>query len=57
MENEKCCFDCVSCIPTNSPLEVGLQHMCINPKGERYLDISIQWSKPCGQFRGYEDGK
>ena len=53
MANEKCCYDCVSCISTNMPFEVGVWYVCINPKGEHHLERSIYpWGKPCEHFIG-----
>ena len=53
MENEKYCYDCVSCIQINAPIEVGLKHICINHKGEHYLENSIDpWEKSCEHFCG-----
>ena len=59
MANEKCCYDCVFCIPSNAPLEVGVQYICINQKGEHYIENSIDpWGKACKEFgRGMQDGK
>lgn len=61
MANEKCCYDCVFCIPSNAPLEAGVQYICINIKGEHYIENSIDpWRKACKQFaedRGMQDGK
>ena len=59
MENEKCCYDCVSCIQSNAPLEVGVQYICINPKGEHYIENSIDpRDKACEHFvGGVLDGK
>lgn len=51
MANEKCCYDCVFCIPSNTPLEVGMQYICINHKGEHYIENSIDpWGEPCKHF-------
>ena len=55
MANEKCCYDCISCIYSNAPIEVGLEYVCANPKSTRYkID---PWGKPCEHFMGgAEDG-
>ena len=59
MANEKCCYDCVWCIQSNTPLEVGVQYICINQKGEHYIENSIDpWDKACEHFvGGVLDGK
>lgn len=45
METDKCCYDCVFCIADNSPIEVGLQYVCIQRLGSIY-----EWNKPCKYF-------
>ena len=58
MGNENCCFGCVFCIPSNAPLEVGMQYICINHYGAHYMENSIDpWEKACEHFGGgTEDG-
>jgi hypothetical protein len=43
----------VFCIPSNAPLEAGMQYICINHKGEHYIENSIDpWKKACEHFGG-----
>lgn len=56
MADKKCCCDCISCISTNMPFEVGVWYVCINPKGKHYLERSIyQWDNPCEHFMEVEE--
>ena len=53
MGNKNCCFSCVFCIPSNAPLEVGVQYVCINHCGEHYLENSIDpYGEVCEWFVG-----
>lgn len=52
--NEKCCYDCVFCIPSNAPLEVSVQYECFLQK----CNSIDAWSKPCENFvEDKRDGK
>ena len=59
MANEKCCYDCVSCIMTGAPIESGAIYECVNPRTDKYNEDSIDpWEKACEHFCGGRiDGK
>lgn len=53
MANEKCCYDCVFCIPAPLPIECGMHYDCI------HKDVGMEsidpWGEACLCFIG-EDG-
>jgi hypothetical protein len=59
MDTGKCCFDCIFCIMANAPLEAGINHVCMNPRGrQHFTDV---WDPPCIYFKDemsvYENSK
>ena len=44
----ECCYDCIVCIRSNTPLEAGLRYTCINPKGINHF--KNQWGNACMHF-------